>query len=179
MDARTIGCRPRHLILAILATMTTFHARADAISGITAVPGGFRLGQCRPGPHAGPRRPDPLPGGDDDPVLDPRTGDQIQSYIGYSAISPGGTIAYTQGSYGYGATARAYVLKDGQTFNAGTASDGSLAGGDPYSIAHAVNDAGAVAGESHAYGRWNRAFSSTPGPNGTYQPVAMGAMAVP
>ena len=91
------------------------------------------------------------------------------------AISPGGTLAYTQGTTGYGATERAYVLKDGKSFNAGTTTGAPLTGSDSYSIAHAVNDAGAVAGESRAYSRYDRAFTSAPGWGGVYQPVGLGA----
>lgn len=95
-----------------------------------------------------------------------------------AVISPGGTIAYSGGrgaTYsGLGPTAQ--VLRDGKVYDAGTASDGPLVGGGAYSIPHSVNDAGAVAGESHAQGRWNRAFTSSFDTwNGGYQPVAMGA----
>ncbi|MFO0957922.1 MAG: hypothetical protein U0800_10750 [Isosphaeraceae bacterium] len=105
-------------------------------------------------------------------MLDPTNG------TGYAVISPGGTIAYSGGRpqvySGSGSTAQ--VLRNGVVSDAGTASDGHLVGGGEYSIPHAVNDAGAVAGESHAFGRWNRAFTSSPDAwSGKYSPVAMGA----
>lgn len=92
-----------------------------------------------------------------------------------AAISPGGTIAYNPFFTNAAVTSHAHVLKDGKAFDAGTMSDGPLVGGGDYSIANAVNDAGAVAGQSHAYGRWNRAFTSSMGPDGAYHPIAMGA----
>lgn len=101
----------------------------------------------------------------------PGTTDPLPS----AAISPGGTIAYNPGHGGFSANMTAHVLKDGKAFDAGTASDGPLVGGDGWSFAQAVNDAGTVAGESHALGRWNRAFMSAMGPYGQYYPVAMGA----
>jgi uncharacterized membrane protein len=92
-------------------------------------------------------------------------------------ISPGGTIAYTgsRSSDLSGIGPTAHVIRDGQISDAGTNETGWLLGGPPYSIPHAVNDAGVVAGESHAFARWNRAFVSSPGPDGQYHPVGLGA----
>lgn len=97
---------------------------------------------------------------------------------GSAVISPGGTIAYGGGrpQVFSGAGPTIQVLRDGTTRDAGTATDGPLVGGGSYSVPHAVNDAGSVAGESHALGRWNRAFTSTIADgNGAYVPRAMGA----
>lgn len=38
-----------------------------------------------------------------------------------------------------------------------------------------MNDSGVVVGESHSNERFEQAFISTPGPNGTYQPVSLGS----
>jgi uncharacterized membrane protein len=85
----------------------------------------------------------------------------------HTAISPGGTIAYSDGYMG-----PTHVIKDGQDYNAGAVRGGTVFGSD-HSSPRAVNDAGAVVGESHTLARLEQAFISTPGPNGTYQALSL------
>ncbi len=150
--------------------------RADGISSITAVPGGFGLdnaGQVLTSTNNGLAL---YQNGVMTPVIDPQTGNQVNDAYFGAAISPGGTIAYNLGYVGIGATERAYVLKDGQVLNTGTASDGPpmLMGGDAYTIAHAVNDSGVVAGESHAIYRWQRGIRVHTRPERYLQPRGHG-----
>jgi probable HAF family extracellular repeat protein len=158
----------RFVVASTLAFLAASPVDAGGIYGLTALPqGAYGIDNAGQVLTSGGLYQD----GVTTPITLPGTNQTISPV----AISPGGTLAYNQGYTGYGATERAYVLKDGKSYNAGTASDGPLTGSDSYSIAHAINDAGAVAGESRAYGRWDRAFTSAPGPDGTYQPVSMGA----
>src|SRR5262249_10498151 len=101
--------------------------------------------------------------------------------ISGAVISPGGTIAYSgllthsPGSNNWPEPVTTHVIKQGQVSDAGTRNRGTLVGGGDYSIPHAVNDAGIVAGESHALNRWNQAFVSAPSSSGKYNPVSLGA----
>ena len=112
-------------------------------------------------------------GGTITPVKVPGSDEVVRDAV----ISPGGTIAYSGGQHvDYVTTGpTAHVIRDGKVTDAGTATDGGLVGGAPYSIPHAVTDGGIVAGESHAINRWNRAFASMPKPDGTYTPTGLGA----
>jgi probable HAF family extracellular repeat protein len=124
------------------------------------------------GPNRGERLSVIYQDGTKTPVTVPGTGQNVA----YAVMSPGGTIAYSAVLNANPSPGTTHVIKDGRVYDAGTASDGYLVGGGEYSVPHAVNDAGVVAGESHAYGRWNRAFMSSPDPvSGAYRPVAMGA----
>jgi probable HAF family extracellular repeat protein len=165
MNMRTVLKITRGAAALTLITLAATRAKADGMYGITGIPQGAygidNAGQVLTSGglyQNGVTTPITVPGG-------------TQSIVS-AVISPGGVIAYNPNYYGYG---DAMVLKGGKTYDAGTASDGYLVGGGEYSVAHAVNDAGAVAGESHAWGRWNRAFTSSPDSSGTYHPVAMGA----
>lgn len=90
----------------------------------------------------------------------------------FMAISPGGTIASTKSGWNQYNT---FVWKDGREYDTGETPHYALVGGGPYSRPYAVNDAGAVAGDSHAYGRWNRAFVSAVDYTGAYRPDSLGA----
>jgi hypothetical protein len=93
----------------------------------------------------------------------------------HAVISPGGTIAYSGGAnYGQGSGPSAHVIMNGQVTNTGQLG-GWVIGGYQYSIPHAVNDSGTVAGEAHLWYRYNQAFTAGRDWTGQYKFQDLGA----
>ena len=104
------------------------------------------------------------------PIAPPSMGIRLTA----SVISPNGTVAYNSGWPG-----ESHILRDSGDFVAAGPPFHSSATDDTFGSAisqpNAINDAGVVVGSARTYGWKSQAYLATPGPDGTYHPVSLGA----